>query len=85
MDGIGDEILDELQKTIDEKLGGSFEAHSFVVSSNTNVSAVQFVYVIDGVSEPDTEGDSGTGATEGSSSSDSAPSTIWGRLLALFS
>lgn len=53
LDGIDDKILDELQDTIDEKLGADFEEHSFVVASNTNVDSVQFVYVIDGVSVED--------------------------------
>ena len=50
--GLDEKIIDQLQQKIDEKLGVNFEAHSFVEPSNTDVKAVQFVYVIDGVQEP---------------------------------
>lgn len=55
LDGIDGKILDELQATIDEKLGDDFEEHSFVVPTNMNVESVQFVYVVDGVSVDDDE------------------------------
>ena len=48
-------IIDELQKKIDEKLGTNFETHSFVEPSNTDVKAVQFVYVVDGVHASETD------------------------------
>lgn len=44
------EVLEGIQKAIDEKLGSDFEAHSFVSPENTSVSSVQFVYMVDGVS-----------------------------------
>lgn len=47
------EILDELQHTIDEKLGRDFKASSFVDADNENVSSVQFVYLVEGVEKPD--------------------------------
>lgn len=53
--GMDQQILDELQAAIDEKLGADFEAHSYAVPSNTQVDSVQFVYVIEGVSEPQEE------------------------------
>ncbi len=90
VDGIDEEILDELQEAIDDKLGADFELHSFVVPSNTDVNAVQFVYVVDGVSEPDAEegadaaAAAGAGETQDSSSSASGFAAIWDRLLALF-
>lgn len=53
--GLDQQILDELQAAIDEKLGADFEPHSYAVSSNTQVDSVQFVYVIEGISEPEEE------------------------------
>lgn len=53
--GMDQQILDELQATIDEKLGADFEPHSYAVPSNTQVDSVQFVYVVEGVSEPEEE------------------------------
>lgn len=57
-------IIDELQKKIDEKLGVNFEAHSFVEPSNTDVKAVQFVYVVDGVHTFETDAASDEGDEE---------------------
>ena len=57
-------IIDELQKKIDEKLGANFEAHSFVEPSNTDVKAVQFVYVVDGVHAFETDAASDEGDEE---------------------
>ena len=46
------QIIEKAQERIDESLGKDFKNHSFVVSDNTNVAAVQFVYIVDGVSAP---------------------------------
>lgn len=51
--GLDQEILDGIQDAINEKLGEGYQLHSYVVPSNTNVSAVQFVYMIDGISTED--------------------------------
>ena len=51
--GLDQKIIDELQSAIDEKLGKDFELHSYVEPSNTNVDSVQFVYVVEGVSDPE--------------------------------
>ena len=75
--GLDQKILDELQNTIDEKLGKDFQVHSYVVPSNTNVNAVQFVYVVEGVSEPDDSADS-------ASSESDENQTFLDRLIALF-
>lgn len=77
--GMDEEILDELQATIDEKLGAGFEAHSYVVPSNTNVDSVQFVYVLDGVSEPEEESTDSTESDEAETEQ-----TIIDRFFALF-
>ncbi|PLS31964.1 methyl-accepting chemotaxis protein [Bifidobacterium margollesii] len=63
--GMGDEVLDELQKTIDRKLGADFKPHSFVVPTNTNVNRVQFTYVVAGV-------DSDTAANDAADGGDAA-------------
>lgn len=47
--GMDDKVLDELQKTIDEKLGKGFKVHSFVAPDNTAVDRVQFTYVLPGI------------------------------------
>ncbi|PST47148.1 hypothetical protein CPA40_02190 [Bifidobacterium callitrichos] len=47
--GMDDKVLDELQKTIDEKLGKGFKTHSFVAPANTAVDRVQFTYVLPGI------------------------------------
>lgn len=69
VEGMDETIIDELQDTIDEKLGGDFTPHSFVVPNNTNVDKVQFVYVIEGISEPedDTEDDADSQGEESES------------------
>ena len=77
--GLDQKIIDELQATIDEKLGKGFKAHSYVVPSNTNVDAVQFVYVVEGISEPENDA---ADSADGESSSKSQ--TIFDRLVALF-
>ncbi len=77
--GLDQKIIDELQATIDEKLGKGFKVHSYVVPSNTDVDAVQFVYVVEGVSEPETgfdQADADDGSSQGQ--------TIFDRLVALF-
>ncbi len=82
--GMGREVLDELQKAIDEKLGADFEAHSFVDPSNTDVDAVQFVYVVDGVEAADDGEPDATGG-DGDADEDARPEEgLWDRLLALF-
>jgi X-X-X-Leu-X-X-Gly heptad repeat protein len=75
--GLDQKILDELQNTIDEKLGKDFQAHSYVVPSNTNVNAVQFVYVVEGISEPEDSADD-------TSSNSEENQTFLDRLVALF-
>ena len=49
--GMDDKVLDELQKTIDEKLGRNFTVHSFVAPANTAVDRVQFTYVLPGIGQ----------------------------------
>ena len=53
--GIDRKVLDELQKTVDDKLGAGFTPHSFVAPGNTNVDRVQFTYVVSGVDKPETD------------------------------
>lgn len=76
--GMDQKIIDQLQQAIDEKLGQDFTPHSFVVPSNTNVDAVQFVYVVGGVEEPESEPEQP--ATE----EEQAQKTIFDRFFALF-
>lgn len=71
---IDDEILDELQQTIDEKLGADFEVHSYVVPSNTNVNSVQFVYVLDAI-EVDDDDEESESAAESANSTESDDSS----------
>ena len=80
--GMGQEVLDELQKAIDEKLGADFVAHSFVDPANEAVDDVQFVYVVEGVEAVDDEpdGEGGPAASEDGSTK----ATFIDRLLALF-
>ena len=95
--GIGQEIIDGLQEAIDEKLGTDYTPHSFVAPENANVSEVQFVYVVDGVSVPDesdvdsTDNSANTGSsTSGdpanvdSETANDQEASILDRLLALF-
>lgn len=76
--GMDQKIIDQLQQAIDEKLGQDFTPHSFVVPSNTNVDAVQFVYVVGGVEEPESEPEQP--ATE----EEQVQKTIFDRFFALF-
>lgn len=77
--GLGDKVLDKLQEQIDAKLGADWQAHSFVAPANTDVDRVQFTYVVNGISKPDTNADS-------SEAKDSAQEqTLLDRFLALFS
>lgn len=80
--GMDDEILDEMQSLIDEKLGADFQPHSFVVSENTAVDDVEFVYVIDGVSAPDDEEDA-EGDGTGDADAEESDEGIIDRLFAL--
>lgn len=77
--GLDQRIIDQLQEKIDEKLGADFKPHSFVVPSNTNVGAVQFVYVVDGVSAEQPKSDD-----EASSATDESDTTFFDRLAAVF-
>lgn len=78
--GIDQKVLDEVQDTIDEKLGKNYALHSFVDPSNTNVEEVQFVYVVSGVSTDDSS--SNQKASDDSSTQDQS---FADRLGALFS
>ena len=40
MSGLDEKVLDELQDTIDEKLGKGYQLHSFVEPTNTDVDQV---------------------------------------------
>lgn len=77
--GLDQKIIDQLQEKIDEKLGADFKPHSFVVPSNTNVGAVQFVYVVDGVSTEQPKSDDAA-----SSATDESDTTFFDRLAAVF-
>lgn len=77
--GMDEQIVDELQKLIDEKLGAGFEAHSFVDPANEDVGDVQFVYVVEGVEEPEA-----STADDAEPGSEPQPEGLWDRLLALF-
>ena len=66
-------VIDKLEDTIKEKLGQDYQLHSFVDPSNTNVSEVQFVYVVDGVKEAKSAGEKDDGS-KGSSKSESKSS-----------
>lgn len=80
--GMDQKIIDKLQDTIDEKLGEGYQLHSFVDTSNTNVKEVQFVYVVDGVTEADDD-DSKAETTQ--ASDDATKDESFGsRLAALF-
>lgn len=72
-----DDILEELQNMIDELLGSGFDLHSFVAPENTQVNSVQFIYVVEGIDEP--ENDNEVEVVEENDQS------IWDRFLALFS
>ena len=72
-------VLDEVQETIDEKLGTGYRLHSFVDADNTDVNEVQFVYVVDGIESDDDESTETTSDDE-----DTGNQTFTQRLLALF-
>ncbi|MEE1044223.1 MAG: hypothetical protein U0L51_01900, partial [Olegusella sp.] len=75
-------VLDEVQETIDEKLGTGYQLHSFVDAGNTDVNEVQFVYVVDGVEDAS---DSDDAATEtAADTEDDSSQTFTQRLVALF-
>lgn len=80
--GMDQKVLDGLQQAIDEKLGQDFTPHSFVVPSNTNVDAVQFVYVVEGISQPDSE--AAPAADSDESDASKTEKTIIDRFFALF-
>ncbi|MDO4291348.1 MAG: hypothetical protein Q4C41_09000, partial [Eggerthellaceae bacterium] len=84
--GMDQTVIDELQDAIDEKLGGNFEPHSFVAPGNTNVDTVQFVYVLEGISEPDDENDEDAAEEVDAASTEEAEGeqSFIDRLLALF-
>ena len=73
-------VLDEVQETIDEKLGRGYQLHSFVDADNTDVNEVQFVYVVDGVESDDDD----KAAETTSDDEDTENQTFTQRLLALF-
>lgn len=79
--GMDQQILDGIQDIIDEKLGSDYELHSFVEPGNTNVKEVQFVYVVDGVKEPEEDDANDTQADE----DDEQDQSFAERLAALFS
>lgn len=87
--GMDEQVIDAVQQAIDDKLGADYQAHSFVDPSNTAVDDVQFIYVVDGVEEPD-DADAAEAAGEanadadGGAGSGSEPQGFVDRLLALF-
>jgi putative membrane protein len=89
--GLDDKVLDQLQSTIDEKLGKGYALHSFVDPSNTDVSEVEFAYVVDGIkntdddTSEDSEDQSEQAATDTSDSSSDEGQNFFTRLAALFS
>ena len=78
-----EKVLDELQNTIDEKLGRGYQLHSFVEPSNTNVHEVQFVYVVSGVKSADDNSSSDDQSQQASDGEQQNPS-FFDRLAALF-
>ena len=80
--GMDQKVLDEVQETIDEKLGTGYRLHSFVDADNTDVNEVQFVYVVDGVEDP-SDSDDATTETAADTEDDSNQ-TFTQRLVALF-
>lgn len=87
--GMDEQVIDAVQQAIDDKLGADYQAHSFVDPSNTAVDDVQFIYVVDGVEEPD-DADAAEAAGEANADADggadagSEPQGFVDRLLALF-
>ena len=84
VDGMDEKVLDELQDTIDEKLGRGYQLHSFVDPSNTNVREVQFVYVVDGVKSADDTSSSSDDQSQQASDDEQQDQSFMGRLAALF-
>jgi putative membrane protein len=76
-------VLDELQDTIDEELGRGYQLHSFVDPTNTNVREVQFVYVVDGVSDS-SDSSSADGQTSQATDDSQQSQSFLDRLTALF-
>ena len=93
MSGLDEKVLDELQDTIDEKLGKGYQLHSFVEPTNTDVDEVEFVYVVSGVSNDDDSDETSTTTSDETSQasdttsddSDSQDGNFLTRLVALFS
>lgn len=73
--GLGDEVIDQVQEKINEKLGAGYEAHSFVAPQNKDVDRVQFVYAVEGIAKP---------KTKKAAKADVNDQTPLDRLLALF-
>jgi X-X-X-Leu-X-X-Gly heptad repeat protein len=84
MDGMDQKVMDELQDKIDELLGSGYELHSFVDPENTDVNEVEFVYVVDGVSDPDDSADSSADDTTASDEDASEDESFGDRLVGLF-
>ncbi len=61
---LDEKVLDALQDKVDELLGAGFAPRSFVAPENTNVEAVQFVYVTPQVHVAQDESDSGAGDSQ---------------------
>jgi len=91
--GLDEKVLDELQDTIDEKLGKGYQLHSFVEPTNTDVDEVEFVYVVSGVSNDDDSDETSTTTSDETSQasdttsddSDSQDGNFLTRLAALYS
>lgn len=58
---LDEKVLNALQDKVDELLGSNFTPRSFVAPENTNVEAVQFVYVTPQVHVAQDKSDSGAG------------------------
>ena len=65
------DALNEVNDLVTDKLGSSYTLHSFVDPDNTDVSQVQFVYVVSGVSTDDSGSGDAKAADESDSKSDS--------------
>ena len=61
---LDEKVLDALQDKVDELLGTGFTPRSFVAPENTNVEAVQFVYVTPQVHVAQEKSDSGGGDSQ---------------------
>lgn len=62
--GLDEKVLDALQDKVDELLGTGFTPRSFVAPENTNVEAVQFIYVTPQVHVAQDKSDSGAGDSQ---------------------